>query len=327
MSPSVRAKVILMYALLLGANAAVWAAALIVFSGPRSLLLGTAVLAYTFGLRHAVDADHICAIDNVTRRLMQDGKRPVGVGFFFSLGHSTIVIALTLLIVLAAAAVRQHLPGLEGVGGIVGTSISAGFLFVIAAINAFVLADIVRAFRRAKRGEAIEYSSVSESLEQRGLLGRIFKPLLRMVSNSRQMYPIGVLFGLGFDTATEVGLLGIAAIEAGKGLPIWAILIFPALFTAGMSLVDTTDGVLMPGAYGWAFVDPMRKLYYNMTITSASVLVAVLVGGIEVAGMIGANVDTGWLGFAIVGAFVASWLLSVAFYRFARPPAINSEVA
>ncbi len=318
MATNVRSKTFVIYALLIGANVLVWLAALAVFTGPQRLLLGTAALAYAFGLRHAVDADHICAIDNVTRKLMQEGKRPVGVGFFFSLGHSTIVIALTVLIAVAAATVKQRLPQLEDLGGVVGTSISATFLFVIAAINAFVLADIVRAFRRVRGGYEFSECSLNDSLDRRGLLGRLFRPLLRLVSKSRHMYPVGILFGLGFDTATEVGLLGIAAIEAGKGLPIWAILIFPALFTAGMSLIDTTDGILMLGAYGWAFVDPARKLSYNMTITSASVLVAVLVGGVEVASILGANVDVGWLGFAIVGTFVLSWLASVAFYRAMR---------
>jgi nickel/cobalt transporter (NiCoT) family protein len=311
-------KALAMYAFLAVANAVVWIFALMLFAPPHTLLLGTALLAYTFGLRHAVDADHICAIDNVTRKLMQEGKRPVGVGFYFSLGHSTIVIALTVLIVLAATAIKQHLPSLEGIGGVVGTLVSAGFLFVIAAINAFVLADILRALWAVKRGGDFCEQTMNASLERRGLLGRLFKPLLAMVSKSRHMYLVGVLFGLGFDTATEVGLLGIAAIEAGRGLPFWSILVFPALFTAGMSLIDTTDGILMLGAYGWAFIEPARKLSYNLIITSASVFVAILVGGIEVAGLLGKNVDLGWLGFAIAGFFVACWLLSAAVYRIAR---------
>ncbi|MBV8068081.1 MAG: HoxN/HupN/NixA family nickel/cobalt transporter [Candidatus Eremiobacteraeota bacterium] len=313
-----RAQAVAMYALLLGGNAIVWIVALLLFVPHHSLLLGTAVLAYTFGLRHAVDADHICAIDNVTRKLMQEGKRPVGVGFFFSLGHSTIVIVLTTLIAVAATTIRQNLPSFEGLGGAVGTIVSAGFLFLIAAINAFVLADILSALREVKRGGNFAESALSESLDRRGVLGRFFKPLLRLVTKSRHMYLIGLLFGLGFDTATEVGLLGIAAIEAGKGLPIWTILIFPALFTAGMSLIDTTDGVLMLGAYGWAFLDPTRKLFYNLTITSASVVVAILVGGLEIAGMLGGGLDAGWLGFAIVGVFIGCWLVSVVLYRIAN---------
>ena len=317
-------KVLAMYAVLAAINAIVWILALILFAPTHSLLLGTAVLAYTFGLRHAVDADHICAIDNVTRKLMQEGKRPVGVGFYFSLGHSTIVIALTVLIAFAATAIRANLPSFAGIGGVVGTLVSAAFLLLIAAINALVLVDILRAFREAKRGGTICERAVDESLERRGLLGRLLKPFLRLVSKSRHMYLVGLLFGLGFDTASEVGLLGIAAIEASKGLPIWSILIFPALFTAGMSLIDTTDGILMLGAYGWAFIEPARKLSYNLTITSASVFVAILVGGLEIAGLLGGNVDATWLGFAIIGAFVACWLLSCAIYRIARPAAERS---
>jgi high-affinity nickel-transport protein len=309
-----RVKVLTIYALLLGANAIGWALAFFFFAPPHALLLGTALLAYTFGLRHAVDADHISAIDNVTRKLMQEGKRPIGVGFFFSLGHSTIVVALTLAIVLGAAALRTRLPNIEGVGNIVGTGVSAAFLFIIAAINALVLVDIVRAVRRVRSGGSYVDQTLNDSLEGRGLLGRIFRPVLRLVTRSRDMYFVGLLFGLGFDTATEVGLLGIAAIEPGKGLPVWTILIFPALFTAGMSLVDTTDGILMLGAYGWAFINPARKLYYNLAITTASVLTAVLVGAIELAGIAGGGVQVGWLGFAIVTLFALGWLLSISFH-------------
>jgi high-affinity nickel-transport protein len=320
------AKIVAMYALLVGANAAAWIIALVYFAPPHALLLGTALLAYTFGLRHAVDADHISTIDNVTRKLMQDGKRPVAAGFYFSLGHSTIVVALTLAIVLGAATVRNHIPSLEGIGGVVGTGISAAFLFALAAMNALVLIDLVRAVARTRRGEVFCDRRLEDSLQGRGLFGRIFKPLLRLVTGSRDMYFIGLLFGLGFDTATEVGLLGIAAIEAGKGVPIWAILIFPALFTAGMSLVDATDGILMLGAYGWAFRNPARKLYYNVTITAASVAVAVLVGGIELS-RIGGGVQAGWLGLAIVGLFAAGWIGSMTFHasRLKRQNAVAAQ--
>ncbi|MFZ0364519.1 MAG: HoxN/HupN/NixA family nickel/cobalt transporter [Candidatus Cybelea sp.] len=329
MAHSTRKKIVAMYALLLGANAIAWSLAFLVFAPPHALLLGTATLAFTFGLRHAVDADHISAIDNVTRKLMQNGKQPVAVGFFFSLGHSSVVVALTIAIVLGAAAVRDHLPNLERLGGIVGTSVSAVFLFLIASINAFVLLDIVRAFRSLRSGGTYSDQSLNASLEGRGLLGRIFKPLLRLVSRSRDMFFIGVLFGLGFDTATEVGLLGIAAIEAGKGVPIWAILIFPALFAAGMSLIDATDGVLMLGAYGWAFLSPERKLYYNMTITAASVLVAVYVGTVELLGIAGSGSPAGWLGFAIVGFFAVVWLVSLAFNALSsgRTPSASSQAS
>jgi nickel/cobalt transporter (NiCoT) family protein len=328
----VRARILLMYVLLVAANIVAWIVALVTFKALPALI-GTALLAYTFGLRHAVDADHISAIDNVTRKLMAEGKRPVAVGFFFSLGHSTIVVALTVAIALAATTIQRAFPRLEDLGGLVGTSVSALFLYLIAAVNFLVLFEIVRAFRAVRNGGAYDQHSVDEFLMQRGIVGRFCRPLLRMIGSSWQMYPLGLLFGLGFDTATEVGLLGIAAIQAGKGLPILAILIFPLLFTAGMSLIDTTDGILMLGAYGWAFIKPVRKLYYNMNITLVSVLVALLVGTIEALGVVSAqfklsgpfwdfldrlNENFGLLGFFIIGIFVVSWGVSVAVYKIRR---------
>ncbi|MGB6602074.1 MAG: HoxN/HupN/NixA family nickel/cobalt transporter [Candidatus Cybelea sp.] len=324
-----RARVVGIYVFLIGINLLAWGLAFFAFL-PHPVLLGTALLAFTFGLRHAVDADHICAIDNVTRKLVQERQRPIGVGFFFSLGHSTVVVALTLAIAVAAAMVKHELPSLQRAGELVGTSVSAAFLLFVAAINLTVLVDIVAAFARARRGEQIEDERVDTMLDRRGLVGRFFRPLLKVVDRSWKMYPIGVLFGLGFDTASEVALLGIAAVEAGKGLPVFAILLFPLLFTAGMSLIDTTDGIVMAGAYGWAFVKPMRKLYYNLVITSVSVLVAVIVGAIEAGGVIvdqlrlnggvwdavrAANDNFGMLGFIIIGLFVASWLVSLGVYR------------
>jgi high-affinity nickel-transport protein len=328
----VRERVCVIYALLVALNVMAWILAFVAFSS-RPILLGTALLAYTFGLRHAVDADHISAIDNVTRKLMQERKQPVAVGLFFSLGHSTVVVALSIAIAIAAVVVRHTLPALQSLGGLIGTSISATFLLAIATINALVLAGIFRAFRAASRGEAYCDRGVDEMLDQRGLIGRFFRPLLKMVTSSRSMYPIGVLFGLGFDTATEVGLLGIAAVEASKGLPVFDILIFPLLFTAGMSLLDTTDGILMLGAYGWAFIKPMRKLYYNMVVTLVSVLVAAIVGGIEATGIIAGQLkltggawnailalsnNFGTLGCIIVGVFVASWAVSATIYKLRR---------
>lgn len=314
---------------LLALNAGAWTLAVAAF-WRHPLLLGTALLAYTFGLRHAVDADHISAIDNVTRKLMQERKRPLGVGLFFSLGHSTVVVALSLAAAIGAAVVKGHLPALQRAGALLGTSVSATFLLVIAAINIIVLIDIVGAFARAHRGELCEDRTLDAMLDRRGLMGRFFRPLLRIVDASWKMYPIGLLFGLGFDTATEVALLGIAAVEAGKGLPVYDILLFPLLFTAGMSLVDTADGILMLGAYGWAFLKPMRKLYYNMVVTLVSVLVALIVGGVEAAGVVAdrlqltggmwsavqtLNDNFAMLGFIIVGVFVASWIVSVAVYK------------
>jgi high-affinity nickel-transport protein len=336
-----RDKVVAIYAALIGLNALAWVLAFWAFSS-HPILLGTALLAYTFGLRHAVDADHISAIDNVTRKLMQDGKRPLGVGLYFSLGHSTIVVALTVAIALGAGAVKAHLPGLQQAGELIGTSISATFLFLVAAINLVVLLDIVRAFDSARRQKSYDDAGIDDMLNRRGLIGRFFRPLIKIVDASWKMYPIGVLFGLGFDTATEVGLLGIAAVEAGRGLPVFDILIFPLLFTAGMSLLDTTDGILMLGAYGWAFVKPMRKLYYNMIITLLSVIVALLVGAIEAfsvlasrLGLAGAPWDAlrglsdnfGILGFVIIGVFVASWLASTAIYKLQRYDELDLKVS
>jgi high-affinity nickel-transport protein len=325
----VRSKVIAIYAFLIGATVLAWGLAFAAFS-TRPLLLGTALIAYTFGLRHAVDADHISAIDNVTRKLMQENKRPVTVGFFFSLGHSTVVLALTVAIAIGAGVVKQSMPGLENAGGLIGTAVSATFLFAIAALNIIVFAGIYDAFRRVHRGEPFDEVTVEKYLSDRGLMGRFFRPLMKFVGKSWHMYPIGVLFGLGFDTATEVGLLGIAAVEGAKGLPIYDILIFPLLFTVGMSLLDTTDGIMMLGAYGWAYVKPVRKLYYNMSITLVSIAVALLVGAIEALGVVAGqlnlrgplwdrfadiNSNFGTLGFAIVGIFIAAWGISTLIYK------------
>jgi len=340
-SSDLRGKVIGIYIFLIIANILVWALSLLAFYR-YPLLLGTALLAYTFGLRHAVDADHISAIDNVTRKLMQEDKRPVAIGFFFSLGHSTIVIALSIVIALTATAIQQNFPGLQNIGGLIGTSISALFLFVIAAINILILWEIFRTFRRVKNGGEYNEQTLDEFLNQRGLMGRFFRPLIRMVNSSWKMYPIGVLFGLGFDTATEVGILGISASSATKGLPIWYILLFPALFTAGMCLLDTTDSILMLGAYGWAFMKPVRKLYYNMNITLVSVLVALVVGGIEVLSIIGGQLNLGgtfWdsvtnlsdnfgtIGYLIIGIFIASWAISSIIYKVKRYDDIEVETA
>ena len=296
----------------------------------RPALLGMALLAYGFGLRHAVDADHIAAIDNVARKLMHQGQRPIAVGCFFALGHSSVVIVAATAIAVSATTLQHQYPGLVAVGGAVGTALSATFLCAIAVVNTAVLIAVYRLLRRVKRGEAYRTDEVETFLARRGLLGRVLRRLFRLISRSWHMYPLGLLFGLGFDTASEIGLLGIAASEAAKGLPIWSVLVFPALFTAGMSLVDTSDGVLMLGVYGWAFADPVRRLYYNLAITGMSVAVAALVGTVEglglVAGELGlaggawdaviaASDNLGTLGFVIVAVFLASWAISVLAYR------------
>ena len=318
-----------MYALLVGVNVGAWLWAFVAFHH-YPVLLGTALLAYTFGLRHAVDADHIAAIDNVTRKLMQEGKRPVAVGFFFSLGHSTIVFGLSVAIAVTSVLLKNRFDSFQAIGGIIGTSVSAFFLLAIAAANIVILISVYRTFQHVKRGGQFVEEDLNLTLAKRGFFGRIFRSLFRLIEHSWQMYPVGFLFGLGFDTATEVGLLGISATEATHGLSVWSILVFPTLFTAGMALVDTTDSILMLGAYGWAFVKPIRKLYYNLTITFVSVLVALLVGGIEALGLIGdqlkfhgpvwnligsLNENLGRAGFVIIGAFSASWVVSIFIYR------------
>jgi high-affinity nickel-transport protein len=325
---SLTRKIITIGTLLVAANVAAWAWALLAFHD-HPLLLGTAVLAYSFGLRHAVDADHIAAIDNVTRKLMQEGKRPLTTGLFFSLGHSTVVILATIGVVLTAAAFRDQLESFHTVGSMVGTSVAAVFLLIIAAINVVILLNVYRAFRRVKQDGAVVPEDLDLMLAKGGLLARMFHRLFRMIRQSWHMYPLGFLFGLGFDTATEIGLLGIAASEATSGLPIWSILVFPALFTAGMTLVDTANSVLMTGAYGWAFENPIRKLYYNLTITFISVVVAVVVGGALALGLIAEKFhleggfwdavehinEIGILGFVILGIFIVSWLVSTLLYR------------
>ena len=308
----------------------------------QPVLLGTALLAYGFGLRHAVDADHIAAIDNVTRKLLRDGKQPVAAGFFFALGHSTVVILATAGIAATATALASRFGAFAAVGGVVGTLVSTLFLFVIAAMNAAILAGVWRTFRHVRRGGAFAEQDFDLLLNSRGLLARLFRPVFRLVSSSWHMFPLGFLFGLGFDTATEVALLGVSATQAAQGMPIWSIMVFPALFAAGMSLIDTTDGVLMLGAYNWAFVKPVRKLYYNLIITAVSVVVAVLIGGIEGLGLIGGQLGLSggfWsgigrlndnftgLGLAIVGVFILAWIGSAIGYRYARLDGVEVTTA
>ncbi len=330
-----------MYAVLVGTNVLAWLWALALFRD-QPLLLGSALLAYGFGLRHAFDADHIAAIDNVTRKLMQEGQRPVGVGLFFSLGHASVVVLLTLAIVLGAALAEGEFDVLTGVGGVVGTTISALFLFVIAAANTVILVGVWKSFNRVRRGGHFDEADLDILLANRGFLARLFRGLFRLISRSWHMYPLGFLFGLGFETATEVGLIGLSTTQAANGMSAWSVLVFPALFAAGMTLADTTDSVLMLGAYGWAFVKPIRKLYYNLTITLVSVVVAVLVGGIEAAGLLVDQLDLhggvwdvisitngqmGTLGYAIVGLFIVSWVASTVIYRVKRYDEIGAEIA
>ena len=318
------------YAVLLVLNLVAWGWAVLIFHS-QPLLLGTALLAYGFGLRHAVDADHIAAIDNVTRKLMQEGKRPATVGFYFAMGHSTVVIVAAAVVAVTTSVLSSRITALHSVGGIVSTSVSALFLLLIAVLNLVIFLSVWRTFRHVRDGGTYVEEDLDLLLNQRGFASRLFRPLFRFVRHSWHMFPLGLLFGLGFDTATEVALLGISATQASKGTSIWVIMVFPALFAAGMSLIDTTDGVLMLGAYDWAFVKPVRKLFYNMTITLVSVIVALLIGGIEALGLIRDQLNLSgsfWdlvsrlngnfngLGFAIIGVFILTWAASVIIYRY-----------
>lgn len=319
-------------AALLLANAAAWAWALATFGGDPALT-GTALLAWVLGLRHAVDADHVAAIDNVVRKLMQEGGRPIAVGLFFALGHSTVVFLASLAVAATATVLQGDLERFGAVGAVVGTSVSALFLLLIGVANLIILVGVWRAFRRAARGGPLDEESLDALLAGRGLLARLFRPLFRTVARSWHMYPLGFLFGLGFDTATQIGVLSISATQAAQGTTVWGVLVFPALFAAGMALVDSLDSILMVGAYGWAFVNPIRKLWYNLTITAASVVVAFLIGGIEALGLIAARfgLEGGvWsavaalgdslatFGFLVVGVFLLAWLASVLVYRWKR---------
>jgi high-affinity nickel-transport protein len=324
-----RGKIVGMFTILAAGNAGAWLWAFMEFHG-NALLLGTAFLAYSFGLRHAFDADHIAAIDNITRKLMQEGRRPIAVGFFFSLGHSTVVVALVLAIALATTALQGHFAAFKEIGGVIATSISATFLFVIAAANIVVLAQVYGALRTVKTGGRLPQQDIEHILGKGGVIGRLLRPVFALIERSWQAYPLGLLFGLGFDTATEVGLLGISAGQAAHGLSIWSVLVFPALFTAGMSLMDATDSTIMVGTYGWAFVNPIRKLYYNMTITFASVVAALVIGAIETLSLIGdkfgldgplwrgvaaLSENFSLVGYSLVAFFIVCWIASYLLYK------------
>lgn len=326
-----------LFACLTTANLLAWGLALAFFHG-NAVLLGAALLAYALGLRHAVDADHIAAIDNVTRKLIQAGRRPIDTGLYFSLGHSTVVWLASIGIAVAAGSLHMNL--LRHLGSVVGTGVSALFLLAIAAANILVLVSIAEAVCRHRRGDAIEVQDLDRVLAPQGFYTRFLTPFLRMVSKSRHMFLVGFLFGLGFDTASEIGVLGISASAAGNGLSIWSILIFPALFTAGMSLIDTLDSTLMTGAYGWASVEPARKLYYNLAVTALSVAVALVVGGIEAATLIREHLGTthaashlfdrlnqgiGGFGYGIIAGFASLWLASALIQRLSASPSVRSN--
>lgn len=298
-------------------------------------MVSLGVLAYVFGLRHAVDADHIAAIDNTTRKLMHEGKKPVGLGMYFSLGHSSVVFLLTIFVAVAVRAVERHLPGVEQIGTLLGTVVSATFLYLIAWLNFGVLRGILDVFHRMKTVTASGQSWSERELEalllQRGLMNRLFRRVFRLIEHSWQMYFVGFLFGLGFETASEVALLGVSSSAASHGMPAGYVLVLPVLFAAGMSLIDTSDGVLMLYAYDWAFRYPVRKVYYNLIVTATSVMIAFVIGTVEWLQMIGtrlslhgvvwkwiASLNFGVVGYVVIGVLVMSWVVAAVSYKLKK---------
>nr|WP_222618347.1 HoxN/HupN/NixA family nickel/cobalt transporter [Nakamurella sp. PAMC28650] len=340
---------------ILAMNAVAWVVLLGVVApqhlklGEQVFGVGLGVTAFTLGMRHAFDADHIAAIDNTTRKLLADGKRPVSVGFWFALGHSTVVFVLAALVafgVRAVAGLGSESSEAHQILGLVSTSVSGLFLLLIGFINLLALLGIVRVYRRA-RSEGYDAHALDAALDDRGFITRILRPLMSSIRHPAQMYPIGLLFGIGFDTATEITLLVLAGSGAAAGLPWYAVLVLPLLFTAGMSLFDTLDGAFMNVAYRWAFANPIRKVYYNLTITGLSVAVALLIGSIELIGVLHhrfeisnpvvdwiAGIDLGNVGFIVVGLFVMVWGAAIAYWKLARveekwslPTPLESAVA
>jgi high-affinity nickel-transport protein len=327
------------YGLIALLHVAGWALFLTYGSRLGPAYAGAGGLAYSFGLRHAFDADHIAAVDDTTRVLMQRGKRPLGTGFFFSLGHSTVVVALAIGIAASAQAVRNHLPAFQRIGGTVGATVSGTFLLTVAVIDFVILLGVLDVWRKAKSG-TYDPEHLDELMQQRGLVNRLFGGRWRNVlSESWHLYPVGVLFGLGFDTASEVGLLALTTATAtsqhhgghATGAPIGAIIALPLLFAAGMSLMDTTDGIFMARAYDWAFTNPIRKIYYNLSTVALGVFVAGAIGLVEYLQVLSehahlhgwfwewlGNLDFEVLGYFIVGAFLLCWIGSVVLYRVRR---------
>lgn len=331
--PAYRRNLLSVYAVLAVMNVGAWAWALIAFAG-QPVLIGVAVIVYGLGLRHAVDADHIAAIDNVTRKMLLDGRRSAAIGFWFALGHSAVVVIATAAAVGVAGRLNA-LQGLRQIGGLLSTAVSGVFLLIVAALNICILMAIVRTLRRVRSGHAVEAAEFDALFAGNGLLARIFRPLFRWISRPWHKAPLGFLFGLSFDTASEVALFGISATQVAQGGTFGSALVYPALFAAGMSLLDTTDGVMMVGAYNWAVSDPLRKLYYNLVITLMSIIVALFIGVFQLstlavklfslsgplAAATGAlNENFANLGIAIIGMFVFAWLLSIAAFKAVGRP-------
>ncbi len=326
-----RKKSILLYSILFIATLLVWMWAFYALHD-NPFLFSTAVLAYTFGLRHAVDADHIAAIDNVTRKLMQEGKKPISLGFFFSMGHSTVVFIATLLVAMVTSTVMHNvISEWQRTAYVICTLISASFLLIIATTNMFIFLSTWRTFQAVRRGKYYHEEDLDELTRHHGFLTRYFRVFFRLVTKSWQMYFVGFLFGLGFDTASEIALLGIAASQTLNGVSPLTILVFPALFTVGMTLVDTTDCMIMLGAYGWAFMKPVRKLYYNLTITFVSVVVAFIIGSLETMSLVVDQFEVkagigkailevsghmDYWGYYIILIFICCWVISIGMYKY-----------
>lgn len=324
--------IILIYVLIFAATAIGFVAAFII--GQISpVLAGLGLVTYVFGMRHGVDADHIVAIDNTTRKLLQEGKRPFTVGMWFSLGHSTIVFVLIIGFVVATQAIVSELPSIKSAGEIIGLAVSGTFLIILGLVNVLIVVGIYGVFVELKKGDKkLNAAELEDLLNKRGVMNRVFGSLFRLIREPWHTFPVGVLFGLGFDTATEVALIAISVgFGLSSGLPLWMILIFPLMFACGMVLVDTTDGVVMRSAYGWAFINPIRKVYYNLTVTLISVIVAFGIGGIEIltliAGRLGwsgpfwdslAHLNFETMGIAIIVLFVVAWAVSVAYWKYKR---------
>jgi high-affinity nickel-transport protein len=328
LSRNEKIKIAVIFSILLAVTALGFSAAFVI--GKIAVVLaGLGIVAYVFGLRHGVDADHIAAIDNTTRKLMQEGKRPFTVGMWFSLGHSTIVVALIVGLIVATRAVATNIPALQSAGAVIGTLVSGSFLWIIGFINAVIVIGMYKIFQTLKQGK-LNQAELDNLLENRGFMNRFFRPLFKLISKPWHIYPVGVLFGLGFDTASEVALIAISVgIGVSTSIPLYYILILPLLFTCGMVTIDTADGVAMRVAYGWAFLNPIRKIYYNLTVTVISVLVAWAIGTVELLQVLSNELNLNglfwnWLnalnfemiGFGIVAIFVVSWLVSFGYWQY-----------
>lgn len=330
LSQNEKIKIVFLYSLIVVATISGFVASTII-GKLSTLLAGLGVITYVFGLRHGVDADHIAAIDNTTRKLMQENQHPFTVGLWFSLGHSTIVVGLIVALVFATRTIIGHIPILETGGAIIGTTVSGIFLWLIGIVNMVIVLSIYRIFRELRNGK-LNQAELESLLDNRGFLNRYFRPLFKIVKRPWQIYPIGVLFGLGFDTATEIAVIAISVgVGVSSSVPVWMILVLPFMFACGMVLIDTTDGLTMRVAYGWAFLNPIRKIYYNLTVTVISVLVALAIGTAELLQVIAnelkltgvfwnllSDLDFETIGFGIIIIFLASWLLSVAVWKYRR---------